>query len=784
MNRHLLHSALAFSIFAISPMFLSAQPILEHDGPVIIVPQVRRLPHIEAPAKLTAVDASVAVNDQIATTTLDLTLANTGSTLQQAQILLPVPDGVSVRSLQYDGTGPEPNATVLPREEARRIYDSIVQKMRDPALVEFAGYNLIRTSAFPIPPGKTQHLKLTYEGVLLADGQRIDYWLPRSEALANTEVTWTINVTLNSTRPITTVYSPSHEVTTTRDGPGKMSVRAVNMSQSDRGAFRLSYLLEPEKTDGISATFLAYPDPTVGENGGYFLLLAGLPPKRDNVPTMKREIVLVLDRSGSMRGEKIEQVRAAAMQVIEGLEPGEAFNVIDFSDTVNAFANKPVIKDKVKVEEARAYIKNIQANGGTNIQDALFEALHSEPTAENGHAMLPIVLFLTDGLPTVGEKNEFRLREAIQKANAYNRRIFSFGVGFDVNSPLLSNIAKHSRAASTFVLPKEDVEQKVSQVYRRLAGPTLASPKLMTLGTGGDATARGMRELMPNELADVFEGDQVLVVGQYTSSKPTRLRLEGQAGNKARTYDLTFDPKDASTRNAFVPRLWARSKIAMLIDEVRQSGAEGAEKLSDARMKELTDEIVRLSKQFGILTEYTSFLALEPGDAAAQLGRELRVGLDTATVSGLAASAPAPARHEAEKKVAREYLRQRAVDDRAGSGGVNQDRNLALMVSPAASAAPAQAVNAYYNAKNERVEINSVQQVANLNFFRRSNRWVDSNLLDKASEKPDREVIFGSDEYNKLVAELTKTNQQSILAQDGEIYFLHHNQRVLVKMPS
>jgi Ca-activated chloride channel family protein len=778
MKRTLAAALLAASLFA--PPSL-AQPIVEHDGPIIIVPQVRRPPRIEAPAKLTAVEASIAINDQVATTTLDLSLTNTGTTLQQAQILLPVPDGVAVHSLQYDGVGPEPTASVLPRDEARKIYDSIVQKMRDPALVEFAGYNLIRTSAFPIPPGTTQHLKLTYEGVLLADGQRIDYWLPRSEALANPEVAWTINATLNSKRTITTVYSPSHEITTTRDGPGKLTLRAVNISQSDRGAFRFSFLTEPEKSDALSSTFMAYPDPSVGENGGYFLMLAALPPTKDNAPTMKREVVLVLDRSGSMRGEKIEQAKAAAIQVIDGLDMGEAFNIIDYSDSVNSFAAAPVLKDKDKAEEARAYIRHIKANGGTNIHDALIEALRPEPTKADGRAMLPLVLFLTDGLPTVGEKNEYRLREAVKKANTHHRRIFSFGVGFDVNSPLLSNIAKNSRAVSTFVLPNEDVEQKVSHVFRRLAGPTLASPKLTTIAGNGDTTPRGVRELMPGELADVFEGDQLLVVGQYTSSKPIRLRLEGLAGGKARTYDLSFDPTNATARNAFVPRLWARSKIAMLIDEVRQSSADGADKLSDARMKELTDEIIRLSKQHGILTEYTSFLAMEAGEAATQLGRELR-DVGRATITGLAAPASSPARKEAEKQVADAYLRQRVQEDRAGSGGVNQDRNIQMMAGQ--TAAPAQRANVWYNSKNERVEVHTVQQVANLNFFRRGNRWVDSNILDKEGEKPDREVIFGSDEYNKLVTELTKTNQQAILAMDGEVYFLYNNQRVLVKMPS
>lgn len=444
---------------------------------ILIVPQ-RRLPSpVANAAYLEAADATIDIKDQVATTALQLSLTNPTDSPQQAEILLPIPDGVVVRSLQYDGVGPEPIAKVLPSAEARQIYDDIVRRLRDPALVEFAGTNVIRTSAFPIPPRTTQKLSLTFEQVLAADGSRVDYWLPRSDSMAASGVKWSIHGTISSQSPIASVYSPSHEIETKRGRNNVVSWHVSSAAAADveRGSFRLSYMTTP-KGDGLSWSMLAYPDSRVSKdgNGGYFMLMAALPPIKDDGPKIKREVVLVLDRSGSMRGEKMEQVKAAALQVVEGLDEGEAFNIIDYSDSINSFASEAVVKSKETMDAVRDYIKSIQAGGGTNIQDSLTEALRQKPTKD----MLPIVLFLTDGLPTVGERSEVKIREAIKQANKYQRRIFSFGVGYDVNSPLLSNIAKNSRALPTFVMPKEDVEVKVSQVFKRLSGPVLALPKL------------------------------------------------------------------------------------------------------------------------------------------------------------------------------------------------------------------------------------------------------------------------------------------------------------------
>jgi len=495
--------------------------------------------------------------------------------------------------------------------------------------------------------------------------------------------------------------------------------------------------------------------------------------------------VLVIDRSGSMRGEKLKQAQNAATQVIEGLLDGESFNIIDYSDSVRSFAETPVVKTAASAKEAKEYIAQIKAEGGTNIRDALIEAMRTKPA----EGRLPMTLFLTDGLPTIGERSETRIREAIAAANTHHRRIFTFGVGLDVNTPLLSGLATLSRATSTFILPEEDVEVKVSRVFKGLAGPVLESPRIVVIGANGQTTTRAVRDMQPGELPDYYEGDQIMVLGEYVGDKPVTLRIEGTVRGRAATFEVPLDPANASVRHDYVPRLWAMRRIAALIDQVRQAGADGGASINDARMKELSDEIVHLSMKFGVLTEYTAFLAKE----------ETKFG-----VRGDFQSRGRDVSNE---------LRRRASGVRQGAGAVNQaninnlksagmpmssapsrvatgGRGGATGSAPAADAlgdlagAPAQSKDKqqYFDENLKKVEVSSIRQVGNQAFYNRQNRWVDARILDKETEKPDRTVVFGTPEYVTLAEELARTNEQHLLAQEGDILLQVGKDRVLVQM--
>lgn len=717
-------------------------------APNVIVPQSRArafAPERRGAVEMRKVEVRVDIVEATATTTIEMHLENETSRRQEAELIIPVPEGAVVRGFAYDGPCGEITAQVLPREEARRIYQNLVARIRDPALVEFIGYNLIRSSVFPIEARSKQKVRLTYEHLLEVDGGRVDYILPRSESLQYA-VPWTVTARIKAERPISTVYSASHKLEMERISDRELSVKIALEACQEPGPFRLSYLLQE---NGVTASMFAYPDKKVG--GGYFLLLAGLPAKAADEPgtaSLKREVTLVIDRSGSMRNEKIEQVKEAALQIVAGLRAGEAFNIILYNNTVEWFSPKPVLKSAETETAARRYIEGMTATGGTNIHDALEAALRQEPVAE----MLPIVLFLTDGLPTVGQTSELTIRELVVKSNPHNRRVFTFGVGFDVNAPLLEKIASESRGRAEFVLPKEDVEVKVGKVFNQLTGPVLADPRLrVTDADGGTAVGR-TRDILPQKLPDFFEGDHLVLLGQYVGEDALVFEIEGDYFGKERTFRFSFDFDKTSTKNGFVPRLWASRKIAELIDTIRQTGADPAASTNDPKMKELVDEIVRLSTEFGILTEYTAFLARE--------GTDLRD--------------PVEVRREAE-----EVLSSRAMGPRSGMGAVNQSFNFARQKSQE----QLNLRNNYYDEKLKEVSISSVQQINDNAYYRRGRQWVDSRLVARPQAAPAKVIEFGSREFFELAEKLARDNRQGSIALAGDVLLMVDGEAVLIKAP-
>ena len=736
----------------------------------VVMPQTRSFTierHGE-PVIIERVQGRVRILDATATTTLEVSLRNASSQLAEAVLLLPVPDGAVVGSFLFEGASAEPTAQVMRRDEARRLYDAIVAKVRDPALLEFAGYNLVRSSVFPIEAGGTQKIRLTYEHLLPVDGSRVDYILPRSESL-DRRTPWHVEVDMQCKDPISMVYSPSHTFETERLSPHHLKARIAESSIFDPGSFRLSYLRE---VSGVTASLYAYPDPKI--EGGYFLLVAGVPTDMANARdedvaarSVKREVTLVIDRSGSMAGVKMDQAKAAALQVLEGLDEGEAFNVIDFSTTVSMFSNKPVVKDGKSTAAARIYLDAMRSGGGTNIHDALVEALKAHDSTEG---RLPLVLFLTDGLPTVGRTSEVDIRQLVEKGNPQQRRIFTFGVGNDVNVPLLDRLSDATRAVSVYVQPEEDVELKVAQTFRRLSGPVLAGAVLNTIdGAGEITTGAAVRELIPSALPDLFDGDQLVVLGQYRDvageggKSPIRFRLAGELLGEAKVFEFEFDLDAATTRNAFVPRLWASRRIAYLVDQIRQAGAASAASphlanapiFDDPRYRELAEEILRLSTEFGILTEYTAFLATE--------------GTDLSDWSNLQATCNT-------------ILDGRAVQERWGMGAVNQGVNF----NEQKVQSKLNYQNRFVDDKLNRVEIASVQQVCDRAFYKRGSQWIDSQLITAGEKQagpisPDETIEFGSAEHLAILHRLIEQNRQGVLSLDGDIMLRFEGRNILVR---
>ena len=733
----------------------------------VLVPQSQALAFGAAPnVRITGVDVGVTIVEQAARTTIDIHLRNEAGRDQEAEVLLPVPDGAAIRRFAYDGEASEPTARLLPKAEASSTYHGIVAQVRDPALLEFAGHDLVRSSVFPVPAGGTQQIRLTYDHLLTRDGERVDYLLPRSESIGY-DVPWTITVQVQSTRELATLYSPSHDVETVRGAPNRVSAKLTGAAASEPGPFRLSYLLAG---DGPTASLFAYPDAAGG--GGTFLLLAGLPAPgaEPGAAALRREVTLVLDCSGSMAGDKLDQARTAAQQVLEGLEDGESFNVLVYSDQVSMFSRQPVAKDADTTRRAREYLASVRAGGGTNIHEALTRALAQEST----EGALPMVLFLTDGLPTIGITSEAAIGEQVVEANPHERRVFAFGVGYDVNAPLLDRLASETRGTATYVQPEQDVEVAVSTVFRRLSGPVLAGTDLQLRDGDGQPAVGRVLDVVPGRLPDLFEGDQLVVLGRYVGDDPLNFVLGGSYRGLPRSFVFEFPLDGATTDNAFVPRLWASRRIAALTEEIRQLGADSATSHAtarssapwaapaahgwsgagyvpaDPRVAELVAEIVDLSTEYGILTEYTAFLALE--------------GTDLSHRDDVMAQAAA-------------NFQTRAVGTRSGIGAVNQSMNQGFQVTQSRL----NVRNEFYDAQMNRVEVTDVQQINDRAFFRRGSRWVDSRLARAESADPATVIAFGSNEHLELVRRLAAEGRAGSVSLEGEILLQVDGEPVLIR---
>ena len=715
--------------------------------------------------------ANVHITEQVATTTLNVSLKNHSGSNETAELLIPVPNGAVIKGFTFQGNAAEPKTELLLKQKAKSTFESIVARLKDPALLEFAGFNLVRTSVFPVPANGEQKVQIVYENLLKADGDRVDYVLPRSGSVVY-DTPWKINVKVSSQRTITTVYSPSHPLTTSSVNKKTVTTSVAENAASTPGSFKLSYLLEK---GAFTATMFTHPNDD--GKGGYFLLLAGMG-KADAAADkqIKREITLVIDRSGSMGGKKIEQAKEAALQVVEGLEMGESFNIVTYSDEVQVFSEKAVAKSKESLGKAREFISAINSRGGTNLHAALARSLQGEPA----EGVLPIVLFMTDGLPTVGETSEKAIRSLATDHNPHQRRVFSFGVGYDVNSPLLDKISTSTRGFATFVLPTEDVEAKVARVFRGLDGPNLADPEFRVVNRKGKPVPKRISHVLPGTIPDLFEGDQLVLMGKYKGKKPLFFEISGNHQGKEETFHFRFELKPKlDTQNSFVPRLWASRRIAELVDQIRDLGASpqaahsaaqsfvqsrasfaspiltsaSIDPQMDSKLKELTGEIIALSKEFGILTEYTSFLAEEGVD----LGNQ-----------------------QALKQQAFDNFLNRAVSVRSGKSSLNQEFNnryqrMQTCVNPG---------NEHWTADMKRASITNVQQCYVGAYYRRNGRWISNhNIDDEKNIDPDRTVEYGTPEFNELVWKLVSGHRNSELALEGDVLIELDDEKILVRSP-
>ncbi|MBU0491643.1 MAG: VWA domain-containing protein [Chloroflexi bacterium] len=538
----------------------------------------------------------VQITDQVASTNVDQVFVNDWNQECEGTYIFPIPESAAISDFTMEVDGKTLEGRLLDKDEARRIYESIVRQRQDPALLEYVGRNAFQASVYPIPPHGERRIQIGYNEILRADGDMIYYRYPLNTEKFSARPIEDVSVVVRvqASRDIQAVYSPSHDIATHRIDARTVEVNYETRNESPDKDFELYYVLGE---GAISTSLMTYRD-LDGE--GFFLLLLA-PPPTEPTAVVDKDVIFILDTSGSMRGEKLAQAQSALRFILDNLNPGDRFNIVSFNSSVSAYAEGLVAA--AQAGDARRYVDRLQATGGTNIDGALTAALK---LTDEDSSRPQVLIFLTDGLPTVGERSAERIIANVQDRAPAGVRLFAWGVGDDVNTVLLDTISLEQHGTCDYVRPGEDLEVKVSSFYTKIQSPVLADVALSFDGV----TAY---DIYPAPLPDLFAGGQLVVTGRFRGRAPADIVLRGQVNGAPMTYtwrDMPFSTGDNSPD--FVPRLWATRKVGSLMSQIRLHGSE----------KELIDEIVALSLRYGIITPYTSFLVEEDAQVFTEEGRK------------------------------------------------------------------------------------------------------------------------------------------------------------------
>jgi len=572
----------ALSALTLFPAF--AQVVIIGRPPVTIV---RPMP-IRADCRVESVDVRADVQDQAAKVRVSQVFRNPSSVPMEAQVLFPLPEGAAVSGLTLLVDGKELTGRLMGRDEARRIYEDIVRRRRDPSLLEYMGRDLFQTSVFPVSPGGQSTVQLTYSQLLKKDSGLIAFGLPLGDTKHSERPVehLTVSVNIAAAAPIRTVYSPTHQVDISRPDGSRAVVKLSLNNVAAADDFRLLYSTD---SSPVGLNVISYK-PESNEDG-YFALLATPDTRADRVARLPKTVMFLCDRSGSMAGEKIAQVKSALTYLLRQLDSADTFNIVAYDSEVEAFRPELQRADAASVKAAIEWVDGLAAGGGTNIDGALHTGLRMLTDSSRPN----YVLFMTDGEPTVGETRETQIAANAAQENKVKARLFAFGVGFDVNARLLDRLARELRGTSIYVRPNENIEAPVSAFYSKIASPMMTGVAV-DIQLDGGAVAR----VYPRQMPDLFRGDQLVLVGRYRKGGAAKILLTGEAAGRKQEFPFqaNFAETSADDTNGFVARLWATRRIGDIIDDLDLHG----------RNQELVDELVSLSQKYGILTPYTSFL--------------------------------------------------------------------------------------------------------------------------------------------------------------------------------
>jgi Ca-activated chloride channel family protein len=715
---------------------------------VRIRPRLPRPVRPHFPMQVTKHRVEIGIDDTVVRTTVAETFFNPNNVQLEGQYMFPLPPGASVSGFKMSIGGKEVSGEVLEKDKARGIYEQIVRQVRDPGLLEYVDRGLFRARVFPIPARGGVDVTIEYTETLRRESGVSEYRYPldTGKYASAPYQNVVIDIALRSTQPLRSIHSPSHKVEITRgDGKSGEKEARITFEAKTLDAKKDFTLVWGVGEDALAPVLLTHRGHE--KDGFFYLAIAPRPEDGKKVPP--KDIVFVVDTSGSMLGKKIEQVRRALHYCVKGLNEGDRFNIVDFSTEARRFGTALAVVDEASRKKAATYIDGLAARGGTNLEEGLRFALAGMDDSER----LQMVVLLTDGEPTIGIVRHEDLLKRVRESNKSNRRIFVFAVGEDLNAKLLDRLVKAERGASRYIRDNEDIEVRLSSFYDKIDSPVLTDIRL-EFPTGG------LTDVYPRPLPDVFKGEQLAILGRFTGSGHKSVIVRGKFLGEERVfeYSLDFGSDKPSTEHGHVARLWAARKVGYLIEQLRLSGES----------KEVKTEVIRLAKLYGIITPYTSYLIIEDGGVASRQPTNSRggrsryllgaareaLGVPSASSDPKTASAPGGEVRRARARKAKSIANaaRGAFDKESGADAIEFSRKLSRLKG----AESEDEADSFLREQVNRGETR-VKKVGSRTFYLQGKRWVDAALTPEQLEDASQveTVKYLSDEYFALLTKHT-----------------------------
>ncbi|MFQ5605800.1 MAG: VIT domain-containing protein [bacterium] len=685
---------------------------------------------------LKSVNAEVTLENGLGNIRLEQSFHNPANRPLEGEYVFSLPGDAEIHDFHLYINGRKTQGEILDSKEARSVYEDIVRKTRDPALLEYSGYRLFKARVFPIAANSERKIELSYAQVISYSSGTYRFAIPIRQSGQGSIEKYHLTIYLETNAPLANIYSPSHEIEIQRVGKkqAQITLEASHL-QADKD-FLLYYTLADQEVNGAVLSFRPRTD-----RDGYFVFFAEPTFESANRKSVAKDIVFVVDASGSMAGEKMEQAKAALRYCVNSLKPQDRFDIIRFSSGIESFQGKLNAAGKEQIQNALYFIDNLSAAGGTNIEGALQNALRLKTQSDQRPTS---ILFLTDGLPTEGETDIVRILQNIKHEQKEFVRIFAFGVGYDVNTYLLDKLSSDSHGSANYVKPGENIEKEVSAFFAKNSSPVLTDPEL-------DFGNLNVYDLYPQKLPDIFQGQRLAVFGRYRATGQVDIKLSGQQNKKLRQFSYPASFANREMEQDFIAKLWANRKVAHLLAQIRFNGEN----------PELVEAVRKLGLEYGIVTPYTSYLVTEQERELTRLQQRMSTGaVPTTDMIMLSTQKARDLNLDEESPGSKVYFEALSAAPQAESKSKGRSAVLSSRIHKRMAA-------------SERSEnmILTVKKIADKTFQLKNGIWVE-NALD-LNKKPDFEMAFLSDDYFALSRKNAQINK--ILALGEQVLFRWEN---------